>query len=77
MPISGPFAEDDDIVWNTDQFEMLPDRVNPETPDAMIAMIKVSGSPWLQEQIRNRLVNLKCFPTDSQHVALILCYQSY
>ena len=32
---------------------MLPDRVNPETPDAIITMFKVSGSPWLQEQLRS------------------------
>ena len=40
-----PIADDDDIVWNTDPFEMRPDRVNPETPVEIIAMIKVSGSP--------------------------------
>ena len=32
---------------------MRPDRVNPEMPDEIIAMIKVSGSPWLQEQLRS------------------------
>jgi len=32
---------------------MRPGRVNPETPDKIIAMIKVSGSPWLQEQLRS------------------------
>ena len=56
-----PIADDDDIVWNTDPFEMRPDRVNPETPDAIIAMIKISGSPWLQEQLRSRcreLINI-------------------
>ena len=36
-------------TMNTDPFEMHPDRVNPETPVEIIAMIKVSGSPWLQE----------------------------
>jgi hypothetical protein len=30
---------------------MLPDSVNPETPDEIITMIKFSGSPWLQEQL--------------------------
>ena len=37
------------------------DRVNPEMPDEIIAMIKVSGSPWLQEQLRSRcreLINI-------------------
>jgi hypothetical protein len=32
---------------------MRPDKVNPEVPDEIIAMIKVSGSPWLQEQLRS------------------------
>ena len=27
-----PIADDDDIDWNTDPFEMRPDRVIPETP---------------------------------------------
>jgi hypothetical protein len=49
-----PIADDDDIDWNTDPFEMRPDRVNLETPVEIIAMIKVSGSPWLQEQLRSR-----------------------
>ena len=47
MPTTGPIADDDDIDWITDPFEMRPDRVNPETPVEIIAMIKVSGSPWL------------------------------
>jgi hypothetical protein len=37
------------------------DRVNPETPVEIMAMIKVSGSPWLQEQLRSRcreLINI-------------------
>ena len=40
---------------------MRPDRVNPETPVEIIAMIKVSGSPWLQEQLRSHcreLINI-------------------
>ena len=40
---------------------MRPDRVNPETPVEIIAMIKVSGSPWLHEQLRSRcreLINI-------------------
>jgi hypothetical protein len=40
---------------------MLPDSVNPEMPVEIIAMIKVSGSPWLQEQLRSRcreLINI-------------------
>ena len=40
---------------------MRPDRVNPETPVEIIAMIKVSGSPWLQEQLRSycrELINI-------------------
>ena len=49
-----PIADDDDIDWTTDPFEMRPDRVNPETPVEIIAMIKVSGSPWLREQLRSR-----------------------
>jgi hypothetical protein len=46
-------ADDDDIEWKTDQFEMRPDSVNPETSDEIIAMIEFSGSPWLQEQLRS------------------------
>ena len=56
-----PIADDDNIDWNTDPFEMRPDRVNPETPVEIIAMIKVSGSPWLKEQQRSRcreLINI-------------------
>ena len=53
MPTTGPIADDDDIDWITDPFEMRPDRVNPEKPVEIIAMIKVSGSPWLQEQLRS------------------------
>ena len=41
------------IDWKTDPFEMRLDRVNPETPDEIIAMIIVSGSQWLQEQLRS------------------------
>ena len=40
---------------------MRPDRVNPETPVEIIAMITVSGSPWLQEQLRSHcreLINI-------------------
>jgi hypothetical protein len=33
-----PIADDDDIDWITDPFEMRPDRVNPETPVDIIAM---------------------------------------
>jgi hypothetical protein len=32
---------------------MHPDSANPETLDEIIAMIKFSGSPWLQEQLRS------------------------
>jgi hypothetical protein len=32
---------------------MRPDRVNPETPDEIIAMIKIPDSPLLQEQLRS------------------------
>ena len=48
-----PIADDDDIDWKIDPFEMRPDSVNPETPDEIIAMIKFSGSPWLQERLRS------------------------
>ena len=48
-----PIADDDDIDWNTDPFEMRPDRVKPEAPVEIIAMIKVSGLPWLREQLRS------------------------
>jgi len=41
-----PIANDDDIDWKIDPFEMRPDSANPETPDEIIAMIKFSGSPW-------------------------------
>ena len=40
---------------------MRPDRVNPETLVEIIAMIKVSGSPWLHEQLRSHcreLINI-------------------
>ena len=40
-----PIADDDDIDWKIYPFEMRPDSANPETPDEIIAMIKVSGSP--------------------------------
>jgi hypothetical protein len=36
-------------------------QMNPETPVEIIAMIKVSGSPWLHEQLRSRcreLINI-------------------
>jgi hypothetical protein len=48
-----PIADDDDIDWKIDPFEMRPNSANPETPDEIIAMIKFSGSPWLQEQLRS------------------------
>jgi hypothetical protein len=48
-----PFAADDDIDWKIDSFEMRPDSANPETPDEIIAMIKFSGSPLLQEHLRS------------------------
>ena len=40
---------------------MRPDRVKPETPVEIIAMIKVSGLPWLHEQLISRcreLINI-------------------
>ena len=48
-----PNADDDDIDWKADPFEMRPDSANPEMPDEIIALIKFSGSPWLQEQLRS------------------------
>jgi len=42
-----PIADNDDIDWKIDSFEMHPDSANPETPDEILAMIKVSGPPWL------------------------------
>ena len=33
-----PIADDDDIDWNIDPFEMGPDRVNPETLVEIITM---------------------------------------
>ena len=45
-------ADDDDIEWKTDPFEMRPESANPETPDEIIAMITFAGSPELQEQLR-------------------------
>jgi hypothetical protein len=42
-----PIADNDDIDWKIDSFEMHPDSANPETPDKILAMIKVSGPPWL------------------------------
>jgi hypothetical protein len=47
--ILDPIADDDDINGKTDPFEMRPDSVNSETPHEIIAMIKFSGLPWLQE----------------------------
>ena len=44
-------ADDDDIEWKTDPFEMRPESANPETPDKIIAMIIFAGSPELQEQL--------------------------
>ena len=32
---------------------MRPDSANPETPEEILAMIKFSGSLWLQEQLRS------------------------
>jgi hypothetical protein len=46
-------ADDDDIEWKTDPFEMRPESANPETPDEIIAMITFAGSPELQEQLRS------------------------
>ena len=46
-------ADDDDIKWKTDPFEMRPESANPETPDEIIAMITFAGSPELQEQLRS------------------------
>ena len=46
-------ADDDDIEWKTDPFEMRPESANPETPDEIIAMITFEGSPELQEQLRS------------------------
>ena len=46
-----PIADNDDIDWKTDPFEMRPDSVNFETPDEIIVMIIFSDSPWLQEQL--------------------------
>ena len=46
-------ADDDDIEWKTDPFEMRPESANPKTPDEIIAMITFAGSPQLQEQPRS------------------------
>jgi hypothetical protein len=46
-------ADDDDIEWKTDPFEMRPESANLETPDEIIAMITFAGSPALQEQLRS------------------------
>ena len=40
-------ADDDDIEWKTDPFEMHPESANPETPDEIIAIITFAGSPEL------------------------------
>ena len=49
-------ADDDDIEWKTDPFEMRPESVNRETPDEIIAMITFEGSPEpLQRIHRHRL----------------------
>ena len=40
-------ADDDDIEWKTDPFEMRPESANPESPDEIIAMITFEGSPEL------------------------------
>jgi hypothetical protein len=46
-------ADDDDIEWKTDPFEMRLESANPETPDEIIAMITFADSPELQEQLRS------------------------
>ena len=43
--------EDDDIDWNTDSFEYT-DRVDPESPQELVAMIQFAGPPALQEALR-------------------------
>ena len=40
-----PPADDDDIVWNKNPFEIRPGRVNFESPDELLAMIQFAGSP--------------------------------
>ena len=40
-------ADDDDIEWKTNPFEICPKSANPETPDEIIAMITFVGSPEL------------------------------
>jgi hypothetical protein len=52
-PIEESTVDDDEIDWKPDPFEMRAYSVNPETPDEIIVMIKFSGSPLLQEQLRS------------------------
>ena len=46
-------ADDDDIEWKKDPFEMRPESENPVTPDEIIVMITFAGSPELQKQLRS------------------------
>ena len=38
-------ADDDDIVWNFNPFEIRPGRVNSESPDELLAMIQFASPP--------------------------------
>jgi len=48
-------ADDDDIEWKTDPFEMRPDSANPETPDAIIAMITFARASGTAEEPLQRI----------------------
>ena len=50
-------ADDDDIEWKKDPFEMRPESENPVTPDEIIVMITFAGSPELQKQLRSLYID--------------------
>jgi len=43
--------DDDDIEWPEDPFDR-PQRVEPESPDELLAMIQFEGKPALQQALR-------------------------
>ena len=47
-----PVADDDDIEWPHNPFDIRPDCASPESPDELLAMIQFEGSPGLQEKLR-------------------------
>ena len=48
-----PLADDDDIDWKENPFEIRPERAGPESPDELLAMIQFAGPPEFQEKLRS------------------------